>query len=331
MSPTENAAQGKNRSQNRKNTKKASSAQPKIQAQSSSGPQYRGLSPLDVSELDWTTDAVTGMLSYGIDKSHDAFTNFNNAHPPSTNPSTRHNSKVSASADSPVSKVPSKPAIKAEGGKSTKGGFQPINAGSGAPSRKRKSSTMEPEDEDHGEVGEDEKRARFLERNRVAASKCRKKKKLMNQRLEEKSRLLVQQNRYLQATLTKLKGDVLRLKQLVLLHHDCKHPPIERHLHQEAGKYLNEDNKFFAKPKDVENSKSETFDATKSRNESVKQSDSAAWLNEFHSFQEVESEALKRAGRDAEIEFDDADFQRLLLGESLDLMDGEECSLDNVA
>jgi len=115
--------------------------------------------------------------------------------------------------------------------------------------RKRKASTVEPKMEDEEDDGEDDdeqegngstnKRARFLERNRIAASKCRKKKKVMNQRLEEKSRLLHQHNRYLNQLVSSLKSDVLRLKQCLLVHHSCEDEPIKRYLQYEAGKVFN--------------------------------------------------------------------------------------------
>jgi len=204
--------------------------------------------------------------------------------------------------------------IKAEPNSPTQVGFRSTSLNAG---RKRKQSSIdfddeEDDDEETAGLNEAEKRARFLERNRIAASKCRKKKKLMNQRLEEKSRLLVQQNRFLSATLAKLRSEVLRLKQLVLIHHDCKHPPIERYLHQEAGKYLANDCDDF--PRKLQEDSQSDLEIIKAEEPRV-----PTWLNEFHSFQEVESEALKRSAQ--VLEFDEEDFQKLLLGEQLAMMD----------
>ncbi|KAF3902806.1 hypothetical protein AA313_de0205436 [Arthrobotrys entomopaga] len=208
--------------------------------------------------------------------------------------------------------------VKAEPDSPTSGDFPaPAKAG-----RKRKSSVMiEDDDEDDGKMNESDKRARFLERNRIAASKCRKKKKIMNQRLEEKSRLLVQQNRFLSATLAKLRSDVLRLKQMVLTHHGCGNAPIEQYLQQESEKYLAADNDEAAKKTKDEDSKLHNVSKVTGLSGAIKMEDMkpSAWLSEFHSFQEVESEALKRSSHI--LDFNDDDFQKLLLGDQLTMLD----------
>ncbi|KAK6516755.1 hypothetical protein TWF506_006644 [Arthrobotrys conoides] len=216
--------------------------------------------------------------------------------------------------------------IKAEPISPTTPDFQSLNS---TTSRKRKKSSVEIEDDEDdeldGKLNESDKRARFLERNRIAASKCRKKKKIMNQRLEEKSRLLVQQNRFLNATLVKLRGDVLRLKQMVLTHHGCGNPAIEQYLQHESEKYLVADSEEAAKKKEdarLANSLAKPAGI----NGIVKTGDSfhpsmgsssSAWLNEFHSFQEVESEVLKQSQL---LDFNDDDFQKLLLGDQLTVL-----------
>lgn len=216
--------------------------------------------------------------------------------------------------------------IKLEPDSPVRPSFENKNSSASSVGRKRKKSMADEDDEDDDDedtkhLNETEKRARFLERNRVAASKCRKKKKLMNQRLEEKSRLLVQQNRFLSATLTKLRGDVLRLKQLLLTHHDCKHAPIERYLHQEAGRYLAaEGADDIAKRVEVGSAESR-FAGMNALLKPEDKMSSAGWLNGFHSFQEVETEALKRTN--PILEFDDEAFQKLLLGDQLTLLDDD--------
>lgn len=216
--------------------------------------------------------------------------------------------------------------IKAEPTSPTTPNFQLLNSTAG---RKRKKSSVEVEDDGDddldGRLNESDKRARFLERNRIAASKCRKKKKIMNQRLEEKSRLLVQQNRFLNATLVKLRGDVLRLKQMVLTHHGCGNPAIEQYLQHESEKYLVADSEEAAKKREdarLANSlaKSAGINGIVKTDESFHTnmgSSSSAWLNEFHSFQEVESEVLKQSQL---LDFNDDDFQKLLLGDQLTVL-----------
>ncbi|KAK6536466.1 hypothetical protein TWF281_000699 [Arthrobotrys megalospora] len=218
--------------------------------------------------------------------------------------------------------------IKAEPISPTTPNFQSI--GSSTAGRKRKRSSIDDDDDDEidGKLNESDKRARFLERNRIAASKCRKKKKIMNQRLEEKSRLLVQQNRFLNATLVKLRSDVLRLKQMVLTHHGCGNPAIEQYLQQESEKYLVADSEEAAKKKEdvrLANNlaKSAGINGIVKTDESFHPNaggSSSAWLNEFHSFEEVESEVLKRSHL---LDFNDDDFQKLLLGDQLTVIDDD--------
>lgn len=70
---------------------------------------------------------------------------------------------------------------------------------------------------DEPEETPDEKRLKFLERNRVAgtvfnaASKCRQKKKMWMQELEQKSSEIFQRNRDLQLLTKHLKEEVARL------------------------------------------------------------------------------------------------------------------------
>ncbi|KAI9530194.1 Alcohol O-acetyltransferase [Dissostichus eleginoides] len=67
----------------------------------------------------------------------------------------------------------------------------------------------------------DEKRRKFLERNRAAASRCRQKRKVWVQSLEKKSEDLNSTNGQLQSEVTLLRNEVAQLKQLLLAHKDC--------------------------------------------------------------------------------------------------------------
>ncbi|KAF3908517.1 hypothetical protein ABW21_db0205794 [Orbilia brochopaga] len=213
--------------------------------------------------------------------------------------------------------------IKAEPISPTTASFHTIDSANAAAGRKRKKSAVDDDDddEDNSHLTEAEKRARFLERNRIAASKCRKKKKIMNQRLEEKSRLLIQQNRFLSATVSKLRSDVLRLKQIVLTHHGCGNAPIEQYLQQESEKYLVADSESTAKKLKGGDAKFATAAKGAGASGAIRPEDikPPSWLNEFRSFQELETEALKRSNH--LLDFDDDDFQKLLLGDQLTLLD----------
>ncbi|XP_030642104.1 cyclic AMP-dependent transcription factor ATF-2 [Chanos chanos] len=67
----------------------------------------------------------------------------------------------------------------------------------------------------------DEKRRKFLERNRAAASRCRQKRKVWVQSLEKKAEDLSSMNSQLQSEVTQLRNEVAQLKQLLLAHKDC--------------------------------------------------------------------------------------------------------------
>ncbi|KAJ1159845.1 hypothetical protein NDU88_000349 [Pleurodeles waltl] len=67
----------------------------------------------------------------------------------------------------------------------------------------------------------DERRQRFLERNRAAASRCRQKRKVWVSSLEKKAEELTSQNVQLSNEVTLLRNEVAQLKQLLLAHKDC--------------------------------------------------------------------------------------------------------------
>lgn len=75
----------------------------------------------------------------------------------------------------------------------------------------------ENDDEEDLEV----KRLKFLERNRQAALKCRQKKKLWEQELQERSDQVEQRNKELRATVQQLKEEALALKSQLLAHTEC--------------------------------------------------------------------------------------------------------------
>ncbi|XP_077363040.1 cyclic AMP-responsive element-binding protein 5-like isoform X4 [Festucalex cinctus] len=81
----------------------------------------------------------------------------------------------------------------------------------GSCSRRRRTAEQDP----------DERRQKFLERNRAAATRCRHKRKLWVSSLEKKAEELTHTNLQLQNEVTSLRSEVGQLKQILLTHKDC--------------------------------------------------------------------------------------------------------------
>lgn len=84
------------------------------------------------------------------------------------------------------------------------------------------------------EMEEEDKREKFLERNRIAASKCRQKKKEYITGLEDRARELTSTRTHLQAYVAALKEEILVLKSEMLKHTDCECVTIRDYLKREA-------------------------------------------------------------------------------------------------
>ncbi|KAK3702265.1 Transcription factor [Vermiconidia calcicola] len=98
--------------------------------------------------------------------------------------------------------------------------------------KRQRASTAEEDDDDemdgmdeHGPDGrkmtDEEKRKNFLERNRVAALKCRQRKKQWLANLQQKVEIFSTENDALAATVTQLREEIVGLKTLLLAHKDC--------------------------------------------------------------------------------------------------------------
>lgn len=85
---------------------------------------------------------------------------------------------------------------------------------------------------------EDDRRNKFLERNRVAASKCRQKKKEWMQSLEETKNDLEKTHSSLHETLNGLIAEVSVLKEHLMTHASCGDPNIDRWFTTEARKFV---------------------------------------------------------------------------------------------
>ncbi|KAI5282229.1 hypothetical protein KEM54_002885, partial [Ascosphaera aggregata] len=74
---------------------------------------------------------------------------------------------------------------------------------------------------DKQKPSEEERRRNFLERNRVAALKCRQRKKQWLQGIQEKNEFYQQENETLHMTVRNLRQEVTTLKVMLLGHADC--------------------------------------------------------------------------------------------------------------
>ncbi|KAF2653603.1 hypothetical protein K491DRAFT_509807 [Lophiostoma macrostomum CBS 122681] len=82
-------------------------------------------------------------------------------------------------------------------------------------------TSPKPEGEGGRKMTDEEKRKNFLERNRVAALKCRQRKKQWLANLQAKVELFSTENDALSATVTQLREEIVNLKTLLLAHKDC--------------------------------------------------------------------------------------------------------------
>ncbi|KAF2871579.1 Aft1 HRA domain-containing protein [Massariosphaeria phaeospora] len=77
------------------------------------------------------------------------------------------------------------------------------------------------EGENGRKMTDEEKRKNFLERNRIAALKCRQRKKQWLANLQAKVELFSTENDALSATVTQLREEIVNLKTLLLAHKEC--------------------------------------------------------------------------------------------------------------
>ncbi|KAL2357641.1 hypothetical protein BJ546DRAFT_794554, partial [Cryomyces antarcticus] len=86
------------------------------------------------------------------------------------------------------------------------------------PLKRRRGSKVVVKSEEPEEPEDGVKRDKFLERNRLAAAKCRQKKKVWTEGLEERGRNAQAQNTFLRAEIANLRNELMSLKGMVLAH-----------------------------------------------------------------------------------------------------------------
>ncbi|KAI9247960.1 hypothetical protein BDA99DRAFT_609124 [Phascolomyces articulosus] len=103
-------------------------------------------------------------------------------------------------------------------------------------SRKRRVSLVQHENEEDDFEGDDEQRKKLLERNRVAASKCRQKKKKWMQDLEIRSEQVISRNEELKVLLSKLREESMFLRNQLLTHSDCNCTMVQAYLRRSSAR-----------------------------------------------------------------------------------------------
>ncbi|KXG48884.1 bZIP transcription factor, bZIP-1 [Penicillium griseofulvum] len=223
----------------KKTNSNAPTSNPTEQEQAAANMDVKPARPADFTQHD-AADAANGLFM--LAKGGQA----NNApmnHPPMQNDTRAAARRVSqntngTSAEDASDHEPAKPA-RGRGKKNAKAPANNRRKADDAPkgsNKRAKTNTEMPSDMDEEEEEDDdmkqfpmdtkkmtdeEKRRNFLERNRVAALKCRQRKKQWLANLQNKVELFTSENDALTATVTQLREEIVNLKTLLLAHKDC--------------------------------------------------------------------------------------------------------------
>lgn len=100
--------------------------------------------------------------------------------------------------------------------------------------RQTQSKSAKPESENEEEDESTEKRKKFLEKNRIAASKCREKKKKWVHELEHNKSHLERHNMELRLEHRGLINELNQTKSMLMSHADCNDPNITEWLNNQA-------------------------------------------------------------------------------------------------
>lgn len=138
----------------------------------------------------------------------------------------KHNSRAKGKKNPPAingRRKADEPPAKAPPSKKAKGNASSISNGmmSVEPSDDEDDDDDEDGGKDKSKMTDEEKRKNFLERNRVAALKCRQRKKQWLANLQNKVEMFSNENDALTAQITQLREEVVNLKTLLLAHKDC--------------------------------------------------------------------------------------------------------------
>ncbi|KAL6248377.1 hypothetical protein RBB50_004632 [Rhinocladiella similis] len=176
---------------------------------------------VDDSPLNFAPFEVDGFVKSGLPSSSTAVSRYGQMTPPrsssaASSDSVKLEEKLSAKSTTPEPRR--KRASKAQL-KEDESAPASATATSG---RKRKSSKKSAASADKGGSPEEQKRRQSLEKNRVAAAKCRMNKKEKTDQLQRDSHEKAVQNAYLKDQVMRMKDEIQQMNALLLAHANCE-------------------------------------------------------------------------------------------------------------
>ncbi|KAI2732579.1 transcriptional regulator family: bZIP [Penicillium roqueforti] len=224
----------------KKNNSNAPTSNPNEQDQTAVNMEVKPARPADFTQHD-AADAANGlfMLAKGGQANNAPMNHAQMSNDARSAAARRVSQNTNGTSVGDASDRESAKPAKGKGKKNTKGSTNNRRKAEEAPkgSNKRAKpnmdmpSDMDDEDEDDDDMKQfpmdtkkmtdEEKRRNFLERNRVAALKCRQRKKQWLANLQNKVELFTSENDALTATVTQLREEIVNLKTLLLAHKDC--------------------------------------------------------------------------------------------------------------
>ncbi|KAL2017992.1 hypothetical protein VTK56DRAFT_1372 [Thermocarpiscus australiensis] len=185
----------------------ATSAAPTAQAASTS-PQMNG------------TSSIAGSSARGVSEAGSALSDESEAARPNTRARGKRNSGGAVAnsrrkAEDTPAKAPANKKSKTNGGPASTSGNEVGHSDEDKKEGKTEGGSSK------SKMTDEEKRKNFLERNRLAALKCRQRKKQWLANLQNKVEMFSSENDALTAQITQLREEVVNLKTLLLAHKDC--------------------------------------------------------------------------------------------------------------
>ncbi|KAF9882017.1 bZIP transcription factor [Colletotrichum karsti] len=200
----------------------AATSQPPTQNQPAAAP----VQPVDTSpqmgSVNGAGSAGAGSSVRGVSEGGSAASEDSEQARPSTRGKGKRNSTGGAVTNG--RRKAEEPPAKAPPSKKVKTNASPPPDMMGDESHSDDDDNMKHDDKEGGsksKMTDEEKRKNFLERNRVAALKCRQRKKQWLANLQSKVELFSSENDALTAQITQLREEVVNLKTLLLAHKDC--------------------------------------------------------------------------------------------------------------